>query len=255
MLRAFGVTDRGRIRPTNEDCFGIDPRCHLIVIADGMGGHNAGEVAARMAVDTVLEYVASGAATSAWPCGFDPSQTERGNLLRTAVEVANARVFEAAAATQQYAGMGTTVVAAIVAPGVLTLAHVGDSRLYVVEGHRAHQLTVDDSWMAAMLARDPALDPVTLRAHPMRNALTSVVGARPTVTVHVAERMLLDSATLVLTTDGVHGVLDERCLTAECCRSHEPKEVAERLVRAAIEQGSRDNCTAVVARYERDGAA
>jgi PPM family protein phosphatase len=254
MLSAFGVTDRGRIRPTNEDCFGIDPHLQLCVVADGMGGHNAGEVASRMAVETVLDYVANSGVSTTWPYGFDPARSERANLLRTAVEVANARVFEAAAATHQYAGMGTTIVAALVSGGVLTVAHVGDSRLYAVEAEGARQLTVDDSWMAAMLARDPGLDPAALRAHPMRNALTSVVGARPTVTVHVSERMLPASSVLVLTTDGVHGVLNDHFFLAECARPCEPQEVAERLVRAALVHGSRDNCTAVVARYQRDPA-
>lgn len=252
MLRTFGVTDRGRVRPTNEDCFGIDPHLQLCVVADGMGGHNAGEVAARMAVETVLDYVANSAVSTTWPYGFDPAQSERANLLRTAIEVANARVFDAAAASQQCAGMGTTLVAAMVSGGVLTVAHVGDSRLYAVEAQRARQLTVDDSWMAAMLARDPELDPAVLHAHPMRNALTSVVGARPKVTVHLAERVLPASSVLLLTTDGVHGVLNEHLLLDECARALEPQDLAERLVRAALDRGSRDNCTAVVAWYQQE---
>ena len=78
MLRAFGVTDRGRIRPTNEDCFGIDPALELCVVADGMGGHNAGEVASRIAVEAVLDYVANNAVTTTWPYGYDDVVSERG---------------------------------------------------------------------------------------------------------------------------------------------------------------------------------
>ena len=99
MLSAFGVTDRGRIRPTNEDCFGIDPGLEFCVVADGMGGHNAGEVASRLAVEAVLDYVANNAVTTTWPYGYDAALSDRANLLRTAVQVANTRVFEAAAAS------------------------------------------------------------------------------------------------------------------------------------------------------------
>src|SRR5215217_7961587 len=99
MLRAHGATDRGKIRPTNEDCYGIDQELRLCVIADGMGGHRAGEVAAQMAVDVVLEYVSTSAVSTTWPYGFDQTVSEAGNLLRTALLVANARIFEAACAT------------------------------------------------------------------------------------------------------------------------------------------------------------
>ncbi|HUR32298.1 MAG TPA: protein phosphatase 2C domain-containing protein [Vicinamibacterales bacterium] len=250
MLRASGMTDRGRIRPTNEDCFGIDPALQLCVVADGMGGHNAGEVASRMAVEAVLDYVANNAVTTTWPYGYDSSVSERSNLLRTAVQVANARVFEASANSPAYAGMGTTIVAVLLSRNVLTIAHVGDSRLYSLSEGHAEQLTSDDSWAAAMLARDPSLDPAVLKAHPMRNALTSVIGSRPQVDVHVAERTLTVDELLVLTTDGVHGVLGEAMLARACESTGDLQSIACRLVHAAITTGSRDNCTAVVARYE-----
>jgi PPM family protein phosphatase len=252
MLHASGMTDRGRIRPTNEDCFGIDPGLQLCVVADGMGGHNAGEVASRMAVEAVLDYVGNHGVTTTWPYGYDDTVSAQSNLLRTAVQVANTRVFEAASTSPACAGMGTTIVAVLAGRGVLTIAHVGDSRVYALARGRAEQLTSDDSWAAAMLARDPSLDPAILKAHPMRNALTSVIGSRPQVDVHVAERPAVSDELLVLTTDGVHGVLCENNLAHECDGTADLKDIATRLVRAAISTGSRDNCTAVVARYEHD---
>jgi protein phosphatase len=252
MLHAFGVTDRGRIRPTNEDCFGIDHDLQLCVVADGMGGHNAGEVASRMAVEAVLDYVANRRVTTTWPFGYDQAVSERSNLLRTAVQVANASVFERAASTPSCAGMGTTVAAIMADRDVLTVAHVGDSRVYAMRDGRAEALTSDDSWAAVMLARDPSIDPGVLKAHPMRNALTSVVGSRPTVAVHLLERTLGAGELLVLTTDGVHGVLCETTLAQICARTASLQDAAARLVEAAIGSGSRDNCTAVVARYTAD---
>ncbi len=250
MLRAFGVTDRGRVRPTNEDCFGIDSELQLCVIADGMGGHNAGEVASRLAVEAVLEYVANNGVTTTWPYGYDSGMSERANLLRTAVQVANTRVFEAAAASSDCTGMGTTIVALLVSRDVMTVAHVGDSRLYVVCGSAAEQLTADDSWAAVMLARDPSLDPTILKTHPMRNALTSVVGAKAQVDVHVGERVLTRDDLLLITTDGVHGVLSAAFLADACAATADLQELAGRLVLEAMDAGSRDNCTAVVVRYE-----
>lgn len=252
MLRASGVTDRGRVRPTNEDCFGIDPGLQVCVVADGMGGHNAGEVASRLAVETILDYVANNAVTTTWPYGYDDRISERGNLLRTAVHVANTRVFEAASESPAFAGMGTTIVAAMLNRDVLTIAHVGDSRLYMLADGNAEQLTSDDSWAAAMLARDPSLDPAAIKSHPMRNALTSVVGSKAEVHVHVSERTVWPGELLLLTTDGVHGVLCDANLASACRGLDDVKDIATRLVHAAITTGSRDNCTAVVARYERD---
>jgi protein phosphatase len=217
-----------------------------------MGGHNAGEVASRMAVEAILDYVANNEVTTTWPYGYDAGISPRGNLLRTAVHVANSRVFEAAAASPSYAGMGTTVVAVMLNRGVLTIAHVGDSRLYMLADGRAEQLTSDDSWAAAMLARDPSIDPGIIRSHPMRNALTSVVGSRAEVDVHVSERRLGRDELLLLTTDGVHGVLADSNLVRECGSRDDLQDIAARLVQSAITTGSRDNCTAVVARDDPD---
>jgi protein phosphatase len=249
MVRASGITDRGRVRPTNEDCFGIDPELQLYVVADGMGGHAAGEVASRMAVETVLDYVGDQRVPTTWPYGYDRTRSEQANLLRTAVQVANTRVFEAAAASSACSGMGTTIVAALVDGRLLTVAHVGDSRLYAFRQGRLEQLTDDDSWAAVMMARDPSIDPAILRTHPMRNALTSVIGSQPDVEVHVTERPLEVDELVVLTTDGVHGVLTPTALARACELSDEPRDIASRLVQAALAGGSRDNCTALVVRY------
>ncbi len=246
MACAHGVTDRGRIRATNEDCYGIDHDLQLYVVADGMGGHRAGEVASRMAVDTVLEYVSRSAVTTTWPFGFDASISETGNLLRTAVHVANSRIFDAALAKPDYFGMGTTTVAALLRGGVLSVAHVGDSRLYLFTAGQLRQMTEDDSWASAVLARDPQSDPAALQKHPMRNALTSVVGSRGRTTVHLTEQVLQGGERLALTTDGVHGVLEEEAIAALVGRKSDVKEVATALVAAALANASRDNCTALI---------
>jgi protein phosphatase len=248
VLRGFGVTDKGRVRPTNEDCFAVHEELGLCVVADGMGGHNAGEVAARLAVDAVVDFLRS--PDHSFPFGCDPALSADGNLLRTAIHLASVQIRETAISSHAYAGMGTTIVAARVRDGRLSVAHVGDSRLYVLDGGRLEQVTQDDSWMVSMLAHDPDADPLLLEHHPMRNALTNVVGARARTEVHVKECRLGGGEVLLLTTDGVHGVLDERRMERLLMDEQEPYAMARGVINAALTRGSRDNCTVVVARYE-----
>lgn len=250
MLRAHGISDKGRTRPTNEDCFAIDEASALCVVADGMGGHNAGEVAARIAVDAVVDYI-KGTPYEDWPFGFDAGLSYEGNLLRTAIYVANHRVLELAATVDAYAGMGTTIVASMVADDRLIVGHVGDSRLYVLNRAGLRQVTDDDSWMATVLANDPGVDPSILQHHPMRNALTNVVGSRLRADVHVKEEVMTGGEILLLTTDGVHGVLEARRIVQLLRDAADPSQAAGELIAAALARGSRDNCTAVVARYEK----
>lgn len=254
MLRAYGSTDKGPLRPINEDCFGIDEHLGLCVMADGMGGHNAGEVAARMAVDAVTDYVrvAILEATAcddqmSWPFGFEPSLSRSGNLLRTAVLIAHVQILDAAMSVNQYSGMGTTIVVTLVRDGRLSVAHVGDSRLYLF-GPRLRQLTRDDSWVARVLAADSRADRLLLQHHRMRNALTNVVGVGARTDVHVIEEELSGGARIALTTDGVHGVLDEACVE-QLLAEGDIQAASRNLVAAALAHGSRDNCTAVVAEY------
>jgi len=247
VLSAFGVTDKGRIRLSNEDCFAIHEQLGLAVVADGMGGHNAGEVAARMAVDTVVDYFSSD--QSGWPFGFDPALSAEGNGMRTAILLANARVLESSITSDRYAGMGTTIVAMRVTASRLICGHVGDSRLYLLSRSGLRQVTADDSWVAAMLARDPAANPALLRQHPMRHALTNVVGARTRTEAHVVETELEPGDVMLLTTDGVHEVLDDLRLEQLLRRDRVPKTTAESIVATALARETRDNLTAVVAVY------
>jgi PPM family protein phosphatase len=148
--------------------------------------------------------------------------------------------------------MGTTIVAARAAGGRLSVAHVGDSRLYLLTGSALRQVTQDDSWMASMLADDPSADPLLLEHHPLRNALTNVVGASSRTEVHVVEQRLTGGELLLLSTDGVHGMLDDGRIERLMRDDEEPRAIAHAVIGAALKRGSRDNCTAVVARYVAD---
>jgi protein phosphatase len=254
MVRAYGVTEKGGIRPINEDCFVIEERLGLFIVADGMGGHNAGEVAARLAVDTVTNYVrhAEEVEHQHWPFGFNPSFSVDGNLLRTAIHLANTQILQAAADSHLKAGMGTTIVAALVRGGHVAVAHVGDSRLYLFDGRRLRLVTDDDSWTSAILAQDPRATPAMLKHHPLRNALTSAVGVRADIDVHVADTTLCTGDLLVLSTDGVHDPLDDARIEGILRHGHHIAALPDSLVSTALALGSRDNCTALVGEYVPD---
>ena len=244
MFSAFGVTDQGRSRASNEDCFAIHEPLGLVVVADGMGGHNAGEVASRMAVDVLSDYFSTDQAE--WPFGFDAEVSAAANRMRTAILLANVQILESAITVDDYAGMGTTVVAAQVWGRRLVCGHVGDSRLYVWSGGSLRALTADDSWMASMLANDPGANPALLQQHPMRHALTNVVGTRPRTDVHLVETELNAGDRILMTTDGVHEVVDDGRLERLISQDQQPEEIANAIVKTALARGSRDNLTAVV---------
>jgi len=248
-LTAHGVTDRGRVRPTNEDALVCEPALGLFVVADGMGGHQAGEVASALAVDTIKSFLARSQETQdfTWPYGIDPALSFQANRLMTAIKLANRRVVKAGESRDDYAGLGTTVVAALVADGRISYAGVGDSRIYSYATGRLEQMTQDDSWSATVLSRS-GMDPGAIASSPMRNVLTKALGARDQLDVDVHERPLRENETLLLCSDGLHGVLDEESIAKALSASGTPGDIAQTLVQLALDHKSTDNVTALVVR-------
>ena len=185
-----------------------------------------------------------------WPFGFDPKQSLNANRLITAVRLANRKVFQAGEAQPDLAGMGTTVVAALVDGTTLTFCGVGDSRLYLLSGGRLQQLTHDDSWIATVLAREPGFDQAQLAQHPMRHVLTNVIGARDETDVEIGERPLATGEELLLCSDGLYGGLDDATLQILLAGPGELEQIAERLVATALERNGSDNITAVIIRAD-----
>jgi serine/threonine protein phosphatase PrpC len=254
VIRACGVSDAGRVRKTNEDKFVSDPELRLFAVADGMGGHKAGEVAAQIAIETVAGFIGRSADESdvTWPYGIDDNLSFDGNRLRTAIFLANRRVFRAAEHSDAYGGMGTTIVGVLLNGAQASIASVGDSRVYLFANGRIEQLTSDDSWAATILAHDPTLTPEAIAQHPMRNVLTNVLGARDAVEVHLTERTLAGGEVLLLCTDGVHNMFAPEGLRDILTRTPDADRAAQALVDTALDRGSRDNVTALVVRYEND---
>ena len=251
LLSAHGASHPGR-RASNEDALLVEPGLGLFVVADGMGGHKAGEVAARLAIEAIQEFVERSRSVDgfAWPYGLDDGLSVDGNRLRSAVRLANVRVLEASETRTECSGMGTTVVAALAGRNRLAFVGVGDSRLYLWQRGALQQLTQDDSWVATVLAREPGMTEVALAQHPMRHVLTSVIGARSDTEPVIYERALEMGDVLLLCSDGLHGAVDVAEIRTLLGSSADVTEITSSLVNRALARGASDNVTAVVVRRD-----
>ncbi len=249
MLTAFGATNRGLVREINEDALRADFDHGVFIVADGMGGHRAGEVASAIAVDTIAGFFAKTHDDDefTWPFGVDPRLTYNGNRLLTAVRLANRRVFKESEGRSEYTGMGTTIVAAVIDGNRMSYAAVGDSRIYSFAADRLAQLTRDDTWVRAL--GDEGLDEAALAAHPMRHVLTNVVGARERTDVQLMERELEHDERIVLCTDGVHDALPRDAIASILRDCRNVQAAATRLVEEALARDGKDNITALVLQY------
>ena len=250
MLTVAARTHPGAVRTINEDAVLWDPALGLMVVADGMGGHNAGEVASHLAVDTVHAFLTMSADGDdfTWPFGVNPQWSFAANRLLTALKIANRRVYRESEANADYTGMGTTVVAAIAEAANVTFASIGDSRMYSLRGAELRQLTTDDSWVV-MLQKESGRDARAFERHPMRHVLTSVVGARPEVDADAHEIEMADGETIMLCTDGLHGGLPDPLIQSILQAEPDVERAADKLVETAVSRDGSDNVTILLARY------
>jgi protein phosphatase len=236
-------THVGQQRQINQDAYGVqeemqpDDIGQLMVLCDGMGGHMAGEVASRRGVDAILEYY------------YDSSQPDRIEALREAFQIANARVYEEGQGT-----MGTTGVALLVRGDRLDVANVGDSRAYLVRGGQIQQLTQDHSFVWEQVAAGVLTKEQARHSH-YRNMITRAIGHRPDVDVDFFVEQVYAGDVLVLSSDGLHGLLEDEEI-AQAVSSMQPAEAVQWLIDEANQRGGSDNITVIVARLESsDGAA
>jgi serine/threonine protein phosphatase PrpC len=250
-IDAFGLTEVGPVRQINEDCFISVEDLQLFVVADGMGGQAAGELASRMAAESIENFIRRSQDTTdfSWPYGIDAKLSYEANRLRTAVNLGNRRIHRLAEHHEDYLGMGTTVVSVLIAGRQMIVAHVGDSRLYVLAEGMLTQLTEDDSWAATVLGRGQAPD----GPQSIRHVLTNVLGARGDTDVHLAERAMIGTETLLLCSDGLHGSVPCEILHQVLSSDQPLPEVARSLIKTALDHGSRDNITALVVRCSMAG--
>lgn len=212
----------------------VEPARGLFVVADGMGGHNAGEVASGMAVRIIGESLPLDTAPTA-------------ETLVRALRLANDTILAAASERAEYDGMGTTVVAAQAVDDRVLFGSVGDSRVYLLQDGRLSQLTEDDSWISRVLPPE-ARGSADALEHPMRHVLTKVVGVRADLSPSVGECAWQRGDTLLLCSDGLHGTVSDAAIADALAAPSDVDGIAQRLVDRAIEGGATDNVTAVVVR-------
>jgi len=245
------VSDVGRKRKGNEDALLRNEQQRLYVVADGMGGHAAGEVASRVAVEAIAEFVelTGGNQEITWPFGLDDSISYEGNRLKTAVRHANSRVLEATRESAEYEGMATTVAAVLVDGNVANLAHVGDSRIYAWSGGAIEQLTRDHSWVNEQI-ENGAISPEQARSHPLRNVVTRALGGRADLVVDIQSRRMAPGDMLLLCSDGLTTMVSDEEIARILGESEgDVSRAAAALVGEANERGGEDNITVVLLKF------
>jgi protein phosphatase len=249
MIEAFGASDPGCVRANNEDYYLVEPSLGLYLVADGMGGAQAGEHASRLAVETVRDIIRSNP-DSRNNTGIqnNPGDAVPDQLVGAFVE-ANQRVMQAAEADPAMEGMGTTLVAALQRGDDLIIASVGDSRVYVFEQGRLKQVTEDQTWVNEV-GRRLGLDEAMLKHHPMRHVLTMAVGVSEQLRVHRYQLQPSAGVQLLLCTDGLHGVTSDQEIEKTLASQDSLEAKCRQLIAAARAQGGPDNITAVLLRTQ-----
>jgi PPM family protein phosphatase len=269
VVRSFGLTDRGRVRPANEDHFVTvelartisvhqtsvpqakaqysSHRGHLFLVADGMGGHQAGEVASALGVVSVESFLLDSLKRF-----FHLEVPEEQKVMKefqAALLQVDARIFEEAARHPEMIGMGTTLTLAFAVDWRLLVAHAGDSRCYLFSNDALHQLTHDDT-VVAELVRRGALSAKEASRHPSRHVITNVLGGNaPGVHVEMHKLHLEPGDVVLLCSDGLTGMVPDARIAAILAEEPEPQRACERLVAEANAQGGKDNITVIVGRF------
>jgi protein phosphatase len=226
-------TDAGIVRETNEDSIGCDEHAGVFVIADGLGGHQAGEVASRIAVDTIIGELKG-------------SPVAPGSRIRRAVAQANRRIQTEASRSSDRKGMGTTLVAAICRPRQIWVAHIGDSRAYLHATGKLSRLT-EDHTLASYLVKSGEITESQARVHPMRNMLDRSLGNWSQPSPEIRRLPWKQGDCLLLCSDGLHSMVDDaRIERVLALRGASPAEACQTLIHLANQAGGLDNISVIV---------
>jgi protein phosphatase len=242
-------TDAGLRRSSNEDSYSARPDVGLFLVADGMGGHAAGEVASRVVVESVAAFIEETAGEDrhrTWPFPFEPALSLEGNRLKAAFRLANRKLAGAIADSQDLRGMATTASAILHGAQHSAVAHIGDSRVYVLRGAELTQITDDHSWVEEQV-RAGTLTPAAARQHPWRNVVTRALSGGEDPEIDMVEIQPAPGERYLLCSDGLFGVVaDDLLADVLGDRSASLDEICGRLIDAANAAGGPDNITVMV---------
>lgn len=249
-IEVAGLSDVGRKRAHNEDSFAVHAESGLYLVADGMGGHASGEVASRMAVETMRDFFAITAddAEKTWPYKMDRSKGYEENRLITGVKLSNLRIYQSAKNNPNQRGMGTTLVAMFAVEDGVYIAHVGDSRVYRVRAGQLTQLTEDHSLLNDYKKMKKLTDE-EIEAFPHKNVIVRALGMKETVKVDTRFEQPEPDDILLLCSDGLAGPVSDAEILELILAAPDLKKGAEALINRANENGGPDNITAVLTRW------
>lgn len=248
ILKSFGITDVGLKRSHNEDNFYRSDELGIYLVADGMGGHAAGEVASNAAIQTIAEFVErfDKDKNITWPFGFDTRISEDGNALITGIQLANQNLCRMQQQKAELSGMGTTLAAMRITDDKALIAHVGDSRVYRMRGNAFEQLTSDHSWVNEQLQKN-IITAEEARTHRYRNVITRALGNRTELEIDIRLEPVLPDDIFLICSDGLSGMLEDHTLEA-ILRTYPDsiRSAANTLVARANEAGGHDNISIVI---------
>lgn len=247
-MMAGAATDIGLSRTTNEDSYycskGLNAP-HLYIVADGMGGHNGGEIASRTSVDTVKSFIEDGYVSVEYI-------NDRLLMLRDAIVKANSMVYNRSIEERDLKGMGTTFTMAMIEGKRLYIGHIGDSRMYLMRKGECRKLTEDHS-LVAQLIKNGSISPEEGDKHPQKNIITKALGIDMTVEMDLNTEDLQDKDILLLCTDGLTNMLQLDEILRICSTNKSPQLITEELIQGANTRGGKDNVTAIVVKVGWDG--
>jgi len=247
---AIGVrSDVGLVRTNNEDHFAVDPSLNLFILCDGMGGQAAGEVASRMGAGLILEHFRQGCQNPRQELEgpYHEEFSVQTNRLASAIRISNKAIHEAANSAAETNGMGSTVVAVQVSGNVMSVAHVGDSRVYLFRNGQLRQLTEDHSLVHEQV-RQGLISAEEAERSELANVILRALGAEPTVVADLDELWVGVKDQILLCSDGLTRMVPDAQIAQALATDQTPQEAADRLVEMANESGGEDNTTVIVAR-------
>ena len=240
-MQSWGLTDPGCVRKQNQDAFRIeqlDPGALLCVVCDGMGGAKSGNVASLLAVDVFVEEI-----RRTWHSGMDPEDIDR--MLESAVKLANFTVFDQAQQFEEFYGMGTTLVAALICGKTVTVVNVGDSRAYLVNKDGLRRITTDHSLVQMMVQRGE-LTPERARTYPGKNYITRAIGTESVVLCDVFHLHVERGDSVLLCSDGLSNMMDDQEILFEVVHGVNKQYCCQRLLDIAKNRGAPDNVTCIM---------
>jgi serine/threonine protein phosphatase PrpC len=239
-------------RPTNEDSHCARPDLGLFLVADGMGGHVAGEVASRVATDSIesfIEQTRNVNEQTTWPFPFEPDLSLDGNRIKAAFKLANRRIAAAMANERELRGMATTASAILIGSRGSVVAHVGDSRVYVLRAGDLNRLTHDHSWVEEQV-RAGTMDAVSARQHPWRNVVTRALAGGEDPDIDIRDVTLEPGDRLLLCSDGLFSVVSDEQIGRLLGLDVDLAQVSQKLIDAANEAGGPDNITTLLVQID-----